>query len=87
MSNIESNGSPMVGLSALKDLNISLIISDVDDTITSNGKLKPNALEAMYKASEKGYRIILLSGGSAGSIFKTVADLYGCSRKWCCDDL
>ena len=66
MSNIESNGSPMVGLSALKDLNISLIISDVDDTITSNGKLKPNALEAMYKASEKGYRIILLSGGSAG---------------------
>ena len=66
MSNIKSNGSPMVGLSALKDLNISLIISDVDDTITSNGKLKPNALEAMYKASEKGYRIILLSGGSAG---------------------
>ena len=66
MSIISSKGSPMVGLSALKDLDCSLIISDVDDTITQNGKLKPNALAAMYQASEKGYRIVLLSGGSAG---------------------
>ena len=66
MINQETKGSPVVGLSALKDENISLIISDVDDTVTSNGKLLPQALEAMYEASQKGYRIILLSGGSAG---------------------
>ena len=66
MIDMEYKGSPMVGLSALRDLDCSLIISDVDDTITQNGKLKPNALAAMYKATEKGYRIILLSGGSAG---------------------
>lgn len=45
---------------------VSLIISDVDDTITTHGKLHPEALSAMYEAVEKGYRIILLSGGSAG---------------------
>lgn len=66
MINQETKGSPVVGLSALKDENISLIISDVDDTVTANGKLLPQALEAMYEASKKGYRIILLSGGSAG---------------------
>ena len=66
MINQETKGSPVVGLSALKDENISLIISDVDDTVTANGKLLPQALEAMYEASNKGYRIILLSGGSAG---------------------
>ena len=32
MINQETKGSPVVGLSALKDENISLIISDVDDT-------------------------------------------------------
>ncbi|MGN0906797.1 MAG: HAD family hydrolase [Bullifex sp.] len=52
--------------SELKDLNVSLIISDVDDTITSKGRLLPEALSALYEAEEKGYRTILLSGGSAG---------------------
>lgn len=52
--------------SELKDLNVSLIISDVDDTITSKGRLLPEALSALYEAERKGYRTILLSGGSAG---------------------
>lgn len=56
----------MKPVSFLKDLNVSLIISDVDDTITSKGRLLPEALSALYEAEEKGYRTILLSGGSAG---------------------
>ena len=52
--------------SELKDLNVSLIISDVDDTITSKGRLLPEALSALYEVERKGYRTILLSGGSAG---------------------
>lgn len=48
------------------DSSASLIISDVDDTITHRGKLLPSALEALYSAQAKGYRTILLSGGSAG---------------------
>lgn len=65
MSNYQK-GLHLEGLS-LKELeNIELIISDVDDTITTDGKLMPKTLQAMYDANEKGYRIILLSGGSAG---------------------
>lgn len=45
---------------------LSLIISDVDDTITAEGRLHPVALQAMEDAVAKGYRIILVSGGSAG---------------------
>jgi len=59
-------GSPLVSFSSEETENISLIISDVDDTITTDGKLHPCALTAMQEAERKGYRIILLSGGSAG---------------------
>ncbi len=59
-------GSPLEGLSTMELENIQLIISDVDDTITTDGRLHPCALEAMEEAERKGYRIILLSGGSAG---------------------
>lgn len=45
---------------------LSLIISDVDDTITTDGRLHPVALQAMEDAVQKGYRIILVSGGSSG---------------------
>ncbi len=62
----KKKGSPLVGFSVNEVEKISLIISDVDDTITTNGKLHPCALEAMLEAEQKGYRIILLSGGSAG---------------------
>ncbi len=45
---------------------IKYIISDVDDTITSGGKLYPEVLSAMYRVKSKGVSIILLTGGSAG---------------------
>jgi len=43
-----------------------IIVSDVDDTITANGRLTPESLGALYEAERKGYRTILLTGGSAG---------------------
>lgn len=45
---------------------IKFIVSDVDDTITTDGRLLPEALSAMYGLKEAGKRIILVTGGSAG---------------------
>lgn len=61
-----TKGSPLEGLSSIELEDIQLIISDVDDTITTAGRLRPCALEAMEEAEKRGYRIVLLSGGSAG---------------------
>lgn len=45
---------------------IRYIVSDVDDTITSDGALIPDALEALYQIRENGLKTILVTGGSAG---------------------
>lgn len=45
---------------------IKFVVSDVDDTITTDGRLLPEALDAMYRLKESGKRIILVTGGSAG---------------------
>ena len=65
----------MIDINKANLKEIKFIISDVDDTITTNGKLHPVALEAMYKAVENGLKIILVTGGSAGW-----ADVY--IRQW-----
>jgi len=46
--------------------NIKFLLTDVDDTITTNGKLKPDALSALYRLQEAGIRTICVTGGSAG---------------------
>ena len=56
-------GSLREGLSCLK--GIKYIVSDVDDTITSNSRLLSTTLSKMEEAKENGYKIILVSGGSA----------------------
>lgn len=45
---------------------IRLVISDVDDTITTRGRLHVGALQSLYELEDGGKRTILLSGGSAG---------------------
>lgn len=45
---------------------IRFLLTDVDDTITTNGKLRPTALEALYRLEEEGIRTICVTGGSAG---------------------
>lgn len=46
--------------------SVTTLVSDVDDTITSDGRLLPCALEAMYRLERAGVRLVLLTGGSAG---------------------
>ncbi|MCH3918717.1 MAG: haloacid dehalogenase [Spirochaetia bacterium] len=54
---------------------IEYILTDVDDTITTKGKLLPVALEALWKFYDAGYKVICVTGGSAGW-----ADVY--LRQW-----
>ncbi|MCF7941203.1 MAG: HAD-IIB family hydrolase [Spirochaetia bacterium] len=54
---------------------VRYILTDVDDTITTSGKLYPQALEALWALSRAGYLIIPVTGGSAGW-----ADIY--LRQW-----
>ena len=68
-------GIPFRGFSPEEKSRIKYVISDVDDTITSGGRLLPEALAALYSIKESGRRIILLTGGSAGW-----ADVY--ARQW-----
>lgn len=68
-------GFPFRGFSPEEKGRIECVISDVDDTITSGGRLLPEALAALYLIRKSGRRIILLTGGSAGW-----ADVY--ARQW-----
>ncbi len=45
---------------------VEFLLTDVDDTITSDGKLRPAALSALYRLQEAGIRTICVTGGSAG---------------------
>jgi len=45
---------------------VSFLLTDVDDTITTEGKLRPVALQALYALQEAGIRTICVTGGSAG---------------------
>ena len=53
-----------MSLSQLKD--IKFILTDIDDTLTSDGILKSNAYEAMERLSNKGYKVIPVTGRCAG---------------------
>ncbi len=56
----------VANLSSAEARNISFLLSDVDDTITTQGKLHPVALDALYRLQEAGLRTICVTGGSAG---------------------
>lgn len=46
--------------------SIAYVLTDVDDTITTNGKLHPEGLEALWKLHDSGLKVICVTGGSAG---------------------
>ena len=68
-------GLPFQGFSEAERNAVEIVITDVDDTITRNGKLYPNALQALWKLKRMGKMVVLLTGGSAGW-----ADVY--IRQW-----
>ena len=53
-----------MSLSQLQD--IKFILTDIDDTLTSDGRLKSNAYEAMERLSDNGYSVIPVTGRCAG---------------------
>ncbi len=63
------------GSAVLRDLSlltknevdpIQYVLTDVDDTITTRGKLRPEGLQALWDLSERGFKVICVTGGSAG---------------------
>jgi len=46
--------------------NIKFILTDIDDRLTTEGRLKSDAYEAMERLSNKGYKVIPVTGRCAG---------------------
>lgn len=61
-----NGGFPFVGFTEEDRERIEIVVSDVDDTITRNGKLYPEVLEAMWRLKASGRTIVLVTGGSMG---------------------
>lgn len=54
------------GLTGTQAARISFILTDIDDTLTYNGKLLPEAYEAMWDLYRSGIRILPVTGRPAG---------------------
>ena len=61
-----NEGLPFKGFQADEAEQIKLFISDVDDTITTNGKLYPETLRSLWRLKRSGRMVVLLTGGSSG---------------------
>lgn len=46
--------------------NIKFILTDIDDTLTTEGRLKSDAYNAMERLSLSGYKVIPVTGRCAG---------------------
>lgn len=57
---------PLSDLSVDDARSVQWLLTDVDDTITTNGKLHPSSLDAMWKLHDDGIKIVCVTGGSAG---------------------
>lgn len=57
---------PLADLPKAERTNVKILLADVDDTITTGGKLTSTALAALERAHEAGKSIILVTGRSAG---------------------
>jgi HAD superfamily hydrolase (TIGR01484 family) len=57
---------PLSALTGKDAEQVSFFLTDVDDTVTTGGRLLPAALESLWKLHEAGIRVILVTGGSAG---------------------
>ncbi len=50
----------------LNKINLKYVFTDIDDTLTLNGKLLPNAYEALWKLKNAGIKVIPVTGRPAG---------------------
>jgi HAD superfamily hydrolase (TIGR01484 family) len=56
----------MKKLSAFNQNQIQFLFTDIDDTLTDEGKLRANAYEALWRLHESGVRVIPITGRPAG---------------------
>ncbi|HIV98987.1 MAG TPA: hypothetical protein IAB12_04315 [Candidatus Ornithospirochaeta avicola] len=56
----------LTGFSKEEKESASFVISDFDDTVTTDGLIYPDALESLYKLRDIGKKTIIVTGGSAG---------------------
>ncbi|MCH2535057.1 MAG: HAD-IIB family hydrolase [Bdellovibrionales bacterium] len=56
----------MKQLSELNKKNIKYVFTDIDDTLTNDGKLISESYEAMWRLSQSGIKIIPITGRPAG---------------------
>jgi len=57
---------PITAITADIVKNIKYILMDIDDTLTREGKLLASSYSALWKLSEKGYKVIPVTGRPAG---------------------
>lgn len=56
----------MKPLAQLPSNNIKYVFTDIDDTITTDGKLSAEAYSALWKLKEQGYIVVPITGRPAG---------------------
>ncbi len=57
---------PITELSKADALGIRFVLTDIDDTLTKDGKLPPQAYNALWALKEAGIRVIPVTGRPAG---------------------
>ncbi|MGH1467594.1 MAG: HAD family hydrolase [Bdellovibrionales bacterium] len=50
----------------LSNLNIKYVFTDIDDTLTTHGRLPSNAYDALWKLHNAGFKVIPVTGRPAG---------------------
>ncbi len=50
----------------LSNLNIKYVFTDIDDTLTTHGRLPSNAYDALWKLHTAGFKVIPVTGRPAG---------------------
>lgn len=58
--------SPLSEFSSTTARSIRYVFSDLDDTITTNGALLPITYQALCSLAQKGLKLIIVTGSSAG---------------------
>lgn len=56
----------MDSVQSFENRDIEYVLCDVDDTLTTKGKLLPQALTSLWNLHDAGFKIIPITGGSAG---------------------
>jgi len=56
----------MKSLEAFRSSSVQVLFTDIDDTLTDHGRLKPQAYQALWRLYEKGIHVIPVTGRPAG---------------------